>query len=101
MATATKTQTQTPAKKAPAKAAPKAAPVPAARKLRWVVAEGQERNQKGGKNQTAVVEGHTYAIEKAGEGWRASVTVDKKKTVLVEGTFAKCYAGCVTHNRNR
>jgi hypothetical protein len=112
----TSTETKTPAKTtarkaAPAKAAPakatpaktavaKAPTAPAARKLRWVV-EG-DRNAKGGKNQTAVVDSHTYAIKKAGEGWTATVTVDGKATRLVtEGKFSAAYAACVSHNRAR
>ena len=101
------------AKKAPAKTAPaaKAAPAPtpaakaptapAARKLRWIV-EG-DRNAKGGKEQSATVDDHRYAITRAGEGcWTASVTVDGKATLLVtEGKFSQAYGACVSHNRAR
>lgn len=97
-ATAAKTA---PAKAAPAKKAAPAATAPAARKLRWVVAEGQERSQAGGKNQTAESEGHGYAIERAGEQWRTSHTYEGKTGVLVEGKFAACYRAAVEHNRNR
>jgi hypothetical protein len=105
----TSTETKTPAKTTARKAAPakKAATpkvatttAPAARKLRWKLAEAKVDNKP--VEQTAEVEGHTYAITKAGDGWKATVTVDGGKAeVLVDGTFAKAYTACVTHNRAR
>jgi hypothetical protein len=91
-----------PAKTTPAKAAPQVATTtaPAARKLRWQV-EG-DRNAKGGKEQSATVEGFTYAITRAGEGWTATVTIDGKATLLVtEGKVSAAYVACVKHNRER
>jgi hypothetical protein len=106
--TSTETQTtapapakKTPAKKTPAKKAAPKATTPAARKLRWTVAEGEERNQKGGKEQTAVADGHEYKIARSGEAWKLTMKVDGKTTTLVEGSFAACYKSAVEHNRAR
>jgi hypothetical protein len=92
--------TKAPTKATKAAAMVKAAPTPAARKLRWQV-EGDDRGMAGKVNQTATVDGHTYAIERSGDAWKATHTLGKKKTVLVEGTFAAAYQSCVAHNRAR
>jgi len=98
MAGAKRAPAKAPAKRAPAKKQAPATAATPARKLRWTVVEEFAK----GKHQTATLDGHTYTIEQAGEGWTASVTVGKKRTVLVEsGTFGKCYGACVAHNRNR
>jgi hypothetical protein len=109
--TTTTTRTRkatTPAKKAaPAKAtkaAPKApakaAPTPAERKLRWIV-DGDRAQAGKTVGQSATVDGHEYKIEKAGDAWVATHTLGRKKTVLSDTTYARAYAACVQHNRQR
>ena len=117
MTTATKTPAKPTARKAPAKKAPakssaaaaakpaaeKATPkatTPAARKLRWLV-EGGDRSLAGKVAQTASVEGYMYRIQKAGDGWTATVEHDGKTAELSNTTFAKAYQSCVAHNRAR
>ena len=106
----TETQTKTPvaAKKAPPKKAPAKAPAkkaapkattPADRKLRWTLAEAKVDGKP--VPQTASVDGHDYAIKKAGEGWKATHTYGGKTETLSDTTFAKAYGAIVTHNRAR
>ena len=104
MTTSTSTARKTTTKKAaPAKAtkaAPaKAAPTPAARKLRWRV-EGGDRSLAGKVAQSATVGDRTYAIERSGDAWAATVKVGRKTTTLVEGTFAKAYAAIQAHHKS-
>lgn len=104
MATTTRTRkATTPAKatKAPAKAAPaKATEKPAARKLRWIV-DGDRSLAGKTVGQSATADGHEYKIEKAGDVWVATHTLGRKKTVLSDTTYARAYAACVQHNRQR
>ena len=98
MTTTTTTRKSTPAKAPAKKAAPKPATKaaqPAATKLRWTIVEEFAK----GKHQTATVGDRTYAITRAGDGWKATVKKGGKTTVLVQGTFGRAYTACVADNK--
>jgi hypothetical protein len=88
----------TPAKKA----APKAAPTPASKKLRWTFDEGNDRTMVGKVAQYAARGGNAYALTPGEGGWTATVEHNGKTTVLSEnGSLGKAYAAVMTHNKAR
>jgi hypothetical protein len=86
-----------PAKRTPATPAAKAAPATA--NLRWQYT----KETKLTEGQSAVAGDRSYAVKPAADGtWKGTVTVDDgKPEVLSDTTFAKAYAACVQHNRQR
>ena len=94
----TTTRKTTAAKKAAPAKATKAAPATTAPKLRWTVEGGRENVGKAA--QSATVGDRTYAIERSGDAWAATVKVGRKTTTLVEGTFAKAYAAIQAHHKS-
>jgi hypothetical protein len=95
--TETKTPAKTTARKAAAKKAPAKKAAPTRTAMRWLI----EKVYENGKDQTARVGDRVYAIKKAGDGWKATVTVDGGKAeTLAEGGFGKAYGACTAHNKS-